>query len=398
MSRWIIVFIQTLILVFGVSGLALAQEGGLETSVKQELKLRAGPGTQWAVLGYVKAGEVVRLDGRAAFENLWVRGITTDGRIGWMFAQNLAAPTAQMRALRVVKVETPFSLAAPQAAAPGSTTSATPTAKPSAPAPSLSKNYGVISNITANARAIYLKGQQLGNRANVFSKVGDSITASPFFLRAFGLGTYNLRRYTALQAVIKHFSAVKARDDNDSFATPSLAANNGWTTATVLDKNAAWRAVCQSWETPLMCEYRVVKPSVALIMLGTNDIALVPVDAYKTNLHEIVQYLIDNGVIPVVSTIPIREGSEDLVPVYNQIIVETALEFQIPLWDYYSAIRRLSNNGLYEGIHPSAPPGNGPEDFAAAADFTPANLRYGYTVRNLTALQVLDAVWRKAMY
>jgi hypothetical protein len=42
-----------------------------------------------------------------------------------------------------------------------------------------------------------------------------------------------------------------------------------------------------------------------------------------------------------------------------------------------------------DGVHPSWAPN--------AADFTPENLQYGSTVRNLTALMVLDALWRQVM-
>jgi hypothetical protein len=50
----------------------------------------------------------------------------------------------------------------------------------------------------------------------------------------------------------------------------------------------------------------------------------------------------------------------------------------------------LPNRGLSsDGVHPSVGP--------ASADFTPANLQYGMTARNLTTLQALDAVWRWAM-
>jgi hypothetical protein len=42
----------------------------------------------------------------------------------------------------------------------------------------------------------------------------------------------------------------------------------------------------------------------------------------------------------------------------------------------------------FDGVHPSpAPAGHN-------ADFQPQYLGYGYTIRNLTALQALDAVWR----
>jgi hypothetical protein len=55
----------------------------------------------------------------------------------------------------------------------------------------------------------------------------------------------------------------------------------------------------------------------------------------------------------------------------------------------------LPNNGLSDdGIHPSWPPG----EYSDAARFTGNNLQYGYTVRNFTALQALDAVWRQIMY
>jgi hypothetical protein len=51
----------------------------------------------------------------------------------------------------------------------------------------------------------------------------------------------------------------------------------------------------------------------------------------------------------------------------------------------------LPNEGLGpDGIHPSAAPDS--------ADFTADSLQFGYTVRNLTALQALDALWRLELY
>ena len=43
-----------------------------------------------------------------------------------------------------------------------------------------------------------------------------------------------------------------------------------------------------------------------------------------------------------------------------------------------------------DGIHPSAAPN--------CADLTPDNLQFGYTGRNLTALQALDALWHLELY
>jgi hypothetical protein len=133
-------------------------------------------------------------------------------------------------------------------------------------------------------------------------------------------------------------------------------------------------------------------------MLGTNDVASTALDTYRANLERIVQLSVDRGIIPVLSLLPTRQGYESSVVAFNQAVADTAAAYDVPLWNFGGAIYALDSNGLSDGIHPSAPPGNGPDDFAAAADFTVENLRYGYTVRNLTALQVLDAVWRRAMY
>jgi hypothetical protein len=59
-----------------------------------------------------------------------------------------------------------------------------------------------ISGITPRAHEIFAVGQSMGNRANIFSKVGDSITASDVFLEPFSEGNYNLRDHAYLQPVI----------------------------------------------------------------------------------------------------------------------------------------------------------------------------------------------------
>jgi len=399
MKKWLLIFL-TLVMVGGVYA---QDQPGLEVTIAKKAKLRDGPGVDWVILGTVEAGTVMRLDGRAPYETIWVRGITPDGQIGWIFGELIDASYAQLSALPKVWVDDPFMGNPPQeqaapiqpTAAPDQPTAAPTSAPPNTPIPPAApaRNTGVISGITGNARTIFQRGQELGNRANVFSKVGDSITAASYFLFPIGWGTYNLRSYSSLQGVINYFSTEAARDNNNSFSNPSLAAYNGLSTSGALDPSVAWGQVCQAGETPLECEYRLVRPSVALIMLGTNDMALMPVENYRANLERIVQMSIDRGVIPVLSYIPMRDGYADSVAVFNQTIASVARAYDVPLWNYASAMQNLDSNGLGDGIHPSFPPG----DFAAAADFTPENLRYGYTVRNLTALQVLDAIWRQVL-
>jgi hypothetical protein len=99
------------------------------------------------------------------------------------------------------------------------------------------------------------------------------------------------------------------------------------------------------------------------------------------------------GVVPVLSTIPAfhRAGYEARVSELNAIVTAVAQQNDIPLWDYWAAMESLPNEGLGpDGVHPSAGP--------SSSDFSADNLQYGYTVRNLGALQALDALWHLQLY
>lgn len=279
---------------------------------------------------------------------------------------------------------------------------ATPTLPPSAtplptvtPPPSATRpapDYPYISGIGPNTRRLFQLAQAMGNRMDVFSKVGDSITASPAFLTPFGAGQYNLRDLTYLQPVIDYYRATPARE-KDSFQNPSLAAQVGWSSLKLISPGNGDPSICAPDETPLDCEYRVVRPGVALIMIGTNDAPTVPPAAYAAQLRRIVQVTLENGVVPILSTIPpMPQGQRDYTVLeFNAIIKQLAREYDLPLVDYHAALEALPNRGMSDdGIHPSQLPGS----FTLSADFTPQSLTYGMTVRNLTALQALDAVWR----
>jgi len=215
-----------------------------------------------------------------------------------------------------------------------------------------------------------------------FSKIGDSITVAHHFLEPIGEGLYDLGDYGDLQAAIDYY-------DSESFSRISIAAGIGWTTGAVLSPRFADPEQCEEGETPLDCEYRVVHPAVALIMFGTNDVSHLEADTFCANLRKIAQISIENNIIPVLSTIPNRVGEEAAVMEFNRIVAGVAREYAVPLWDYGAAMRVLPDGGLdIDGIHPSIPPAG----YNGAADFRTNNLYYGYVIRNLTALQMLDAV------
>lgn len=356
-----------------------ATPAGIQIEVaagRSGVQLRALPDAASEMLGALDEYTPLTILGRTS-DNVWLRVATPDGEIGWVMLYFLDVE------IDLNSLDIPVDVVVPERP---TATQPAPTAVP----PFDPRQH--ITHITPNVRQIFAAGQQQGNRANVFSKVGDSITVGTYFLYPIGWGAYNLRDYGHLNATIATFSGAVARDGN-SFANNSLAADNGWTSNHILNPALAHPDLCNPGETPLACEYRVVRPAIALIMIGTNDVAEVPAGTFSANVNQIVEISLANGVIPALSTIPSRAGMEANVATFNQTIRNIASHHGIPLWDYGTVMAQLPNGGLStDGVHPSWPPG----DFAAAADFTRANLDYGYTLRNLMALQTLDAIWRAA--
>jgi uncharacterized protein YraI len=339
------------------------------------VNFRTGPGLNYGIIRTLPAGTPVNFTGRA-IGNLWFQGVV-GGQEGWLYF-NLITISGNVNSLPVIEVEP----AAGGTSSGGSGSVAPPS--------------GVISNIGGRSRQIFLVGQSRGNRPDVFSKVGDSISASGFFLRPIGVGGLQLQGYAYLQPVVSYFSQTPARTHN-SFANDSIAARGGWTTIDVLNPNLNVPGVCQPGETPLACEYRVSRPSVALIMFGTNDVARIDSGVYRQNLQTIVQTSIDMGVIPVLSTIPDNVIYPDLgarVLEFNNIIRSVARANGTPLWDYWQSMQTLPNHGMSgDGYHPSFDTAT-----SETAIFSDDGLRYGYNMRNLTALIVLDAIWRNVLY
>lgn len=238
-------------------------------------------------------------------------------------------------------------------------------------------------------REIYERGQQMGNRLNVFSKVGDSLTVSSFFFRPIGEGFYHLGDYGHLQGVIDAYSDIHLYTGN-SFANKSMAAGIGWAAGHALDPRYANAVECEPGEMPIVCEYRLSKPALAFIMFGTNDVGYVKPSVFRFQMQRLVDISSDMGVIPILSTIPPQFDRIEKIEQFNTIIREIATENAVPLWDYYLSMIVIDDGGISgDGLHPSSPP----EGYAFAAHFTDSYFRYGYVVRNLTGLQMLYRVW-----
>lgn len=225
--------------------------------------------------------------------------------------------------------------------------------------------------------------------------MGDSITDSPAFVQALHDGQVLYGDFGYLESTVDYYRQTTVREvegrPENSFNLNSFAALSGWKSSDLLDPGSRfWEPLCGSDEMPLACELRNTRPAVALVMIGSNDVGVTPPDDYRRNMREIVRLTRSFGVMPVLSTLPPRAGSQEIaaqVGDYNRIVLEVAVQNNVPIWNYWLAMQPLPDMGLRsDGLHPSFDERIGGSNFAEEA------LQYGFVVRSLTALQVLAKI------
>lgn len=235
----------------------------------------------------------------------------------------------------------------------------------------------------ARVRAIRAAGLARGNRADVFAKVGDSITEAAGFLADLGFDyETDYGRYGCLRATRDFFASTSLGSDSNSFNRASGAAMGGWLSSQPLLGDPA---------SPLRAELDATRPLYAIVMIGTNDLASGTLAAYTTNLTRIVTIIEEYGTVPVVSTMPDRPEDVRFAPLvtsFNDAVRALAASRNLPLVDYWQAMQDLPNHGVSDdGIHPSIFRDMGD---AQGRQLSDAALRFGYNMRNLTALLMLE--------
>ncbi len=229
------------------------------------------------------------------------------------------------------------------------------------------------TDVSARAREIYQQGLAMGNDPAHFSKLGDCQNITTYFLAIYDdpelytLGEQN----RDLQETIDYFSG--------SWSRESKSVKGGFNVASVFNPIFSDREFCEKNESPLACELRLHKPSIVLISMEewwNGDIA-----KYETYLRKIVDTVIQHGAVPVLATkADNMEGDHDI----NKVIVNLAYEYELPLWNFWLAVQPITAHGLQkDGFHLT----HGINDFTSSAQ-----LKRGWVQRNLTALQMLDAV------
>lgn len=251
----------------------------------------------------------------------------------------------------------------------------------------------IFSNFDSpRVRAIFGAGQGMGNRADVFTTVGDSNTTNGDFLQPIGMGAdvyCDWGGYDYLRAAVDFFTPTL-----NSFTHHSIASRRGFSSGAALDPFWATEGVCAGGESSLACEYRDTLPSVVVIMLGGIDINDLTTAEYAVNMRAIVETSIQHGVIPVLTTFVVLPEREAVYPrslEFNMALLDIAEEEQTPLINLWAAAQALPDHGIGpDRTHLKA-------EVGSFCSFDGAQDRLGGTLRNLLTLQALDLLRRDVL-
>lgn len=220
----------------------------------------------------------------------------------------------------------------------------------------------------------------------VFAKLGDSLSANLAYLTCFGpRHRPQLGANAELARTLRFFSTPLASGDT-SFDRAS--------TATKVSEDAPWLLTHNGHELAAL------EPQFATVTIGTNDLnfggaaSAIGPQFWRTTQAQLF-FLVDNslaaGVIPMLSTIPLRRDRANEVSTYNAIVRSVAQARQIPFIDVARGLSLLPNAGVGpDGVHLTQYPGG-------ACDLSSRGLQYGYNARNRLTLTALDR-WSRALF
>lgn len=226
-----------------------------------------------------------------------------------------------------------------------------------------------------------------GVKGNI-ARFGDSITYSGAFFKPL---QWDFTNRTPADAAAQDWLQTYITPSCWSWQDDAVAYSNGCYSG----KTAAWPL--QHEQNPAMPNIEhwlgKLKPELAVVMWGTNDLGPFDVTTYTNNMRQAVQACKDYGTIPLLTTIPPRRAYETKSGNFAQAMRNLALELQVPLIDYHQEIltRRpgTSWDGTLisgDGVHPSY-------NSATASDFSESSLNSnGYLLRNWVTLHGLYEV------
>jgi hypothetical protein len=304
----------------------LAQANPITATTYRQTFVHAGPNITYIETDVLNAGIPVEVVERNSLGN-WLRVQRSDNGIrvldGWILSAYLnQTPELQYGDLPIGDLAD---------AAPENVTSQT-----------LAEIYSqpLIPKISPAMLEVYAHGQELGNHPNVITKVGDSLSASDQYINTFEAEGYNLGAYSYLEDTLLFY-----RDNSDR---ESIAAQIGMSTYVVFDPLWATDERCDANESPLACEYRLTKPSLAFILFGPNDVRSMTEAEYHEQMRLIIEETMENGIIPVLFTFSAHPDDALYWQAmnFNVELLHLAADYEIPLINLWAAAQALPDYGL----------------------------------------------------
>jgi hypothetical protein len=225
--------------------------------------------------------------------------------------------------------------------------------------------WPIVPTPGTRAKEIYQRGLLLGNDPHHYSVAGDCQSVPNVFMGIFDGDRYRLSDAdTPLADTIANFKGQFIRD--------GVAVKDGFGISSILNPMMSDTNTCQPSETPLDCEFRINKPSILFINMGTNW-KNSSAEAYEKYLRQVVDYSIERGVVPILSAkIDNIEGDHSI----NRVTAAVAHDYDLPYWNLWLAADNLPNHGLDSD--------RGNIYFSTDAQY----------LREISGLRALDAVWR----
>jgi hypothetical protein len=231
------------------------------------------------------------------------------------------------------------------------------------------KTLPVLPTVDASVRDIYEYGQTLGNDPHAFSIFGDCQSRPEEFFGMFETDPFIVESLSPeLQETVNYFQG--------SFNRESPTAKDGTTPGSLLWTQ--WHQGefgCSFAETPVECELRIHRPSFVIIQVGTHF------ESRNTEyLRTVILQLMDAGVVPILATKADNREKDERI---NRDMSMLAVEYDLPLWNFWAAVSDLPNRGLYTR-----------RDRPLQGDIYLTD--EALERHRMTGLAALDAVWRVA--
>ncbi len=230
------------------------------------------------------------------------------------------------------------------------------------------RQWPVVPAISDTASDIYWYGvKELGTNPRYISRIGDCHSEPGVFMGIYDTDYYSLADEDMyLTSAIDFFRG--------SFDQESYAVHAGMSAASALTEIWADPRACLEGENALECEIRINNPSIMFVNLGSNWVPEAGTDIYYDYLSEIVQTLLDHGIMPILSSKADNVEGDNSI---NEITAQVARDFDVPYFNFWAAAQYIPNKGLdpeKDGIHLSVE---------------------AWNWRNYYALQTLFAVGKK---